>query len=130
MNSIRISALALAPCLIACRAILGLDEYEFEAVAANQPSACAAGARRCDDNGVQTCEGGEWQPPVACPSEQPLCNAGRCGRLRLTGGLGTLALAPPARDGLRVVEARLDGVAASCGALRGSPLCVRGRVGP
>jgi len=128
MNFVRIAALALAPCLIACQASLGLDAYEFEAVVANQPSECSAGARRCNDDGVQTCAGGVWQAPVACPGEQPLCSAGQCARLRLTGGLGTLP--PPAGDGLRVVDARLDGVAASCGTLRGSPLCVRARIGP
>ena len=72
MNSVRIAAFALAPSLIACQAILGLDEYEFETTVANQPSACATGARRCNADGVQTCAAGEWQPPVACPGAQPL----------------------------------------------------------
>ena len=30
----------------------------------------------------------------------------------------------------RVVDARLEGVAASCGTWRGSPVCVHGRLAP
>jgi hypothetical protein len=130
MTPRRIAALALAPGLVACQAILGLSDYEFEAVAANQPGACAADARRCDDDGVQTCAGGAWQPPVPCPSDQPLCSAGQCARLRVSGGLGTLPPLPPAKDRVRVVDARLEGVAASCGTWRGSPVCVHGRLAP
>ena len=113
-------AVIAAALLGACQANLDLDQYAFD----DRRSSCATG---------EACTSSE-PPPCAEASgndSQPCRDAlqqgeGPARRLRLTGGLSTVALDATTRAA-RVRDARLETVGASCATWRGATVCLRGQ---
>lgn len=114
-------AIIAAALLGACQASLDLDEYAFD----RGSSSCAAG-EACASSELPPCAEATGDDGRPCRDAlQP--GEGPAQRLRLTGGLSTVAL-PAATRAPRVRDARLETVGTSCGSWRGATVCQQGQI--
>lgn len=114
------AALLGAMSLGACQASLDLDQYAFEE---GDPScvgeACAGSSSQLPPCGERPREG---QPCREALRPEQL------DRLRVWGGLSTVAPAPAVAGFARLRDARLETARTSCGSWRGARACVRGQI--
>jgi hypothetical protein len=90
---------------------------------------CENGAHRCLGDSVQDCVDREWSAPVPCGEPNPVCNAGACASLRLSGGLVSMNGAPISAD-IRLVDHGFESLPTVCGMVNGSRVCVMGELRP
>lgn len=89
---------------------------------------CPADASpRCSGATVEVCSDGRWTAREVCAGKTPICGAGGCVALHLTGQFTTQAGPPDgAGSGLRLVDQGFEFGLRTCAKVKAKLICVQG----